>query len=193
MMTFLNWPSERGPLDRPASRRKRMAIDLLALFGRIFPDIAYDLLWDSPTINAQAWRFGNARRVRVYGGLVRHLAVTRPGLALMIAHETGHHLGGLPRDPEIRWMSWQGQADYWAARTAMPLVFGARARQATLRGAREIVKLHEQLMPLFEGDEPDLSARCRYCIFRAAASGLEIPTCAQVEYRRCFGREYPRQ
>ena len=61
----------------------------------------------------------------------------------MIAHETGHHLGGLPRDPEMRWMTWQGQADYWAARTAMPLVFGSEAHDTTLRGARQILKLHE--------------------------------------------------
>jgi hypothetical protein len=26
-------------------------------------------------------------------------------------------------------MTWQGQADYWAARTATPLVFGARASE----------------------------------------------------------------
>jgi hypothetical protein len=105
----------------------------------------------------------------------------------MIAHETGHHLGGLPHDPAMHWMTWQGQADYWAARTAMPLVFGSRARHMTLRGARQILKLHEELMPLLEGDEPDLSAECRYRIFCAGALGSEIPACAQAE----FGKYYP--
>ena len=169
-----------------------MALALLDEFGRAFPEITYDLLWESPTINAQAWRVGTVRHVRVYGGLVRHATITRPGLALMIAHETGHHLGGLPRDPEMRWMTWQGQADYWAARTAMPLVFGSQAYDATLRGARQILKLHEDLIPLLaEGDEPDLSARCRYFIFCAGASGTEIPPCAKAEYRRSFNQEYP--
>jgi len=68
---------------------------LLELFSEAFPDIRYDLVWQSPTVNAQAWRFGSLRHVTVYGGLVRHSAMTRHGLALVIAHETGHRLGGL--------------------------------------------------------------------------------------------------
>jgi hypothetical protein len=187
-MSFLGWPAEEKLLrQRSQSRRRSVALALLNKFGRAFPEITYALLWESPTINAQAWRVGTVRHVTVYGGLVRHAAVNRPGLALMIAHETGHHLGGLPRDPEMRWMTWQGQADYWAARTAMPLVFGAAARDTTLRGARQILKLHEHLFA--ESDEPDLSPRCRYLIFCAGASGSEIPPCAQSEYRRSFGQE----
>ena len=126
-MSFLGWPTEENLPSRPRQlRRRSVALALLDEFGGVFPEINYDLLWESPTINAQAWRVGSVRHVRVYGGLVRHAAITRPGLALVVAHETGHHLGGLPRDPEMRWMTWQGQADYWAARTAMPLVFGSR-------------------------------------------------------------------
>ena len=194
-MTFLGLPAERMHVGASSNRRrKKVAIDLLALFGMTFPDITYDLLWESPTINAQAWLVGRVRHVSVYGGLVRHSAITRSGLALTIAHETGHHLGGLPRDPDMIWITWQGQADYWAARTAMPLVFGSKAQNATLRGARQILKLHEDLIPLFdEGDEPDLSPQCRYAIFRAGAFGSEFPPCAKAEYRRYFRREYPRQ
>lgn len=83
----------------------------------------------------------------------------------------------------MRWMTWQGQADYWAARTATPLVFGARARDMTLRGARQIMKLHKELIPLLQNDEPDMSAQCRYLIFCAGASGFEIPACAKTEYQ----------
>lgn len=186
-MSLLNWPTERQQGDEtPRSRwRKRVAKDLLELFSEAFPDIRYDLVWQSPTVNAQAWRVGSLRHVTVYGGLVRHSAMMRHGLALMIAHETGHHLGGLPRDPDMRWMTWQGQADYWAARTAMPLVFGARARDMTLRGARQIMKLHEDLIPLLQNDEADMSAQCRYLIFCAGAFGFEIPACAKAEYQRC--------
>lgn len=187
-MSFLGWPAEEKlPSRRSQVRRRSVALALLDEFRRAFPEIAYDLLWESPTINAQAWRFGTVRHVRVYGGLVRHAAITRPGLALIIAHETGHHLGGLPRDPAMRWMTWQGQADYWAARIAMPLVFGSRAYNTTLRGARQILKLHKDLFA--ENDEPDLPPLCRYFIFCAGASGSEMPPCAQVEYRRSFCQE----
>jgi hypothetical protein len=122
--------------------------------------------------------------VRVYGGLVRHRSITKPGLALALAHETGHHLGGLPRDPDMPWITWQGQADYWAACEAMPLVFGQRARVMTLRGARQLLNLHSELAAQFEGDEPTLSAECRYDILRSGALGLGLPLCAQVAYPR---------
>ena len=178
-MSFLNWPAEEVlPSLRVQQRRRRVVLDLLEEFGRAFPEITYELLWELATINAQAWRLGSARYVRVYGGLVRHRAITKYGLALMLAHETGHHLGGLPRDPAMPWMTWQGQADYWAARIAMPRIWGARARGATLRAAREIVELHGMLARQLKDDEPDLSPNCRYCILRSGALGQVMPSCA---------------
>ena len=73
-MSFLGWPMEQGPVrKRRSQRRKKIATDLLKLFGNTFPEITYDLLWESPTINAQAWLVGSVRRVSVYGGLMRHL------------------------------------------------------------------------------------------------------------------------
>jgi hypothetical protein len=184
-MSFLGWPAEEKlPSRRSQLRRRSVALALLDKFGHAFSGVTYDLLWESPTINAQAWRLGNVRHVTVYGGLVRHAAITLPGLALAIAHETGHHLGGPPRDPQMPWMTWQGQADYWAARTAMPLVFGPQARFITLRGARQILKLHKDLFA--ESDEPDLSPECRYFIFRAGASGDESPLSSEAAYRRSF-------
>jgi hypothetical protein len=178
-MSFLNWPAEEMlPSPRVQRRRRRVVLDLSEKFGRAFPEITYELLWESPTINAQAWRLGSARYVRVYGGLVRHPAITKFGLALMLAHETGHHLGGLPRDPAMPWLTWQGQADYWAASVAMPAIWGPRARAMTLRGAREIVELHRVLADKFGDDEADLSPDCRYRIFRSGACGQNIPSCA---------------
>jgi hypothetical protein len=142
-MSFLNWPLERkAPEARIMRQRRSLILRLFEQFGRAFPEITYELIWESETFNAQAWRLGSARYVRAYGGLVRHPTLTRSGLAVMLAHEAGHHLGGLPWDPDMRWMTWQGQADYWAAGTAMPRVFGPRARRMTLQGAREFLELH---------------------------------------------------
>lgn len=178
-MSFLNWAAEEAlPSRRIQRQRRRVILDLLDSFGREFPEITYELLWESPTANAQAWRLGSNRYVRVYGGLVRHRAMTKYGLALMLAHETGHHLGGLPRDPAMPWMTWQGQADYWAARVAMPRIWGSHARGATLRAAREIVALHKMLASQLQDDEPDLSPDCRYCILRSGALGEAMPRCA---------------
>ena len=178
-MSFLNWPAEEVlPSRRIQQRRRRVVLDLFDKFGRAFPEITYELFWESPTINAQAWRLGSARYVRVYGGLVRHPAITKYGLALMLAHETGHHLGGPPCDPAMPWLTWQGQADYWAAAVAMPRIWGPRARTVTLRGAGEISEMHRVLATQFEDDEPDLSPDCRFSIFRAGALGQLMPACA---------------
>lgn len=178
-MNFLGLPVEdtrRGPhFER---RRKRIALLLLEKFQKVFPEITYQLVWDSPTINAQAWRLGEAHYVRVYGGLVRHQRITSSGLALTLAHETGHHLGGLPHDPAMPGMTWQGRADYWAAAEAMPKVWGPRARRMTLKGAREIVLLHSDITNKLCDDEPDLAPDCRYRIFSAGAMGDDIPSCA---------------
>lgn len=182
-MSFLNWPAEEVlPSARAQQRRRRVVAGLLHRFSREFPEITYELLWESPSVNAQAWRLGSARYVRVYGGLVRHPAITKYGLALMLAHETGHHLGGLPRDPAMPWLTWQGQADYWAANVGMPRIWGPSARGVTLRAAREIVELHRMLESQLEDDEPDLSPDCRYCILRSGALGHEMPSCAMEAF-----------
>jgi hypothetical protein len=184
-MSFLGWATEDIDFSpRLQARRKGVALELIEKFRRFFPEITYDLLWESVSINAQAWRLGSSRYVRLYGGIVRHPAINKPGLAVTLAHETGHHLGGAPLDPDMRGMTWQGQADYWAASAGMPRVFGAHARAMTLRGARQILTLHSELEAQFKDDEPDLSPDCRFCIFRAGALGLDIPTCAEAAFRQ---------
>lgn len=178
-LSFLNPPIEQNSLSPSSLRRRRKTIqNLLNLFGEAFPEIRYDLLWESPSINAQAWQLGSARYVRVYGGLVRHQAITKYGLGLMLAHETGHHLGGPPYDPGMPWLTWQGQADYWAASVAMPKIWGLEACRATLRAAREMLELHRLIASQLEDDEPDLSPDCRYNIWYSGAFGKEMPSCA---------------
>jgi hypothetical protein len=188
-MSFLNWPVEKVlPSRRVQQQRRRVVSDLLDRFGREFPEITYELLWGSGTINAQAWRLGSIRYVRVYGGLIRHPKMTRPGLALMLAHETGHHLGGPPYDPGMPWISWQGQADYWAASVGMKRVFGLEARKMTLTGARQIAELHRDFAGNSEDDEPDLSVACRHRIFVAGSRGQAMPVCAPKAFMELCGR-----
>jgi Zn-dependent protease with chaperone function len=192
-MAFLNWPplEQILPSPRVQAHRQRVISDLFKRFSISFPQITYELYWESRSPNAQAWRLGSTRYVRVYGGLVRHPALTKYGLALMLAHETGHHLGGPPYDPAMPWISWQGQADFWAASVAMPLVFGPNARRTTLLGMRELLIFQAEIVKQMDGDEPDLSPRCRDLIFRAGASNLEMPCCAKQEFSKCYGCDYP--
>jgi hypothetical protein len=188
-MSFLNWPVEQIHLsEHTQQRRKRVALGLMAQFGKAFPEITYQLVWESTTINSQAWRLGSERYVRVYGGLVRHPKMTKPGLALMLAHETGHHLGGPAYDPDMPWISWQGQADYWAASKGMKKVFGLHARKMTMRGALQILELHRDFEDGPQEDGPNLASECRHNIFLAGARGRELPECAKKAFTR-LGRD----
>ena len=190
-MSFLNRPTEQVlPNRRVQEQRRRVALDLLENFGRVFPQITYQLVW---SLHRLMLKLGSLDEpvLRVYGGLVRHPVFSKYGIALTLAHETGHHLGGPPRDLQMRWMTWQGQADYWAAQVAMPLVFGPKAQRMTLGGAREIFSLHEALRKLMDEDEPELSASCRNRIFRAAMANSDMPSCAKQAFQECFGCDYP--
>ena len=190
-MTLFDGPVEPITSNVNQHVRNRMALSLLSQFSGAFPTISYNLVWPSRSINAQAWRMGSNRYVSVYGGLVRHPRINRAVLALAVAHETGHHLGGRPKDPDRKWMSWQGQADYWAASVGMHRIFGSRAAAVTLRAVKQFVKFHDELEALFGDDEPDLSSQCRYQIFCAALARQEMPDCARLEFRQSDGREYP--
>jgi Peptidase family M48 len=185
-MSFFNWPVEKDNLvTHEIEARHRAMLGMLQTFGRAFPKIYYKLLWESRSINAQAWCFGDQRFVWVYGGLARHPSMTEAGLSLVLAHETGHHLGGEPRDPSMPWLTWQGQADFWAASIGMPIVWGTRAQSLTLRGADEIAAIHScfvnEMVPCDGPD--DLSPALRIEIFRAGALGGQMPASAREAFR----------
>jgi hypothetical protein len=186
-MNFLGWPVEHHASSERARRRRRaVALRIMSRFAQTFVGIEYDLLWENPTINAQAWILGQDRHVTVCGGLVRHPAITVYGVSLMLAHETGHHLAGPPFDPDLRFLSWQGQADYWAAKEGMPRVFGNGARRLTLRGAREIAALHAEFLDA--ESQPDLPVPDRSEIFRAGAFGESPPVCLHKAFDRLLER-----
>ncbi|MFN8790940.1 MAG: M48 family metalloprotease [Bdellovibrionales bacterium] len=91
------------------------------LYGPLFAEkeLEFDLVgsWQSATVNAYADRAGRTARVTIFGGIARHKAITPDGLAAVICHEIGHHLGGAPK---VRgwgsnpWASNDGQSDYFA-------------------------------------------------------------------------------
>ena len=80
-----------------------------------------------PLANAQAFLEGKKRRVRLFGGLVRHRRIGAAGLAVVLAHETGHHLGGAPYAPYYRWLSTEERATDWAVTVGLQQIFGPRA------------------------------------------------------------------
>jgi hypothetical protein len=94
---------------------------------------------DVDLANAQAFVEGGKKRVRLYGGLVRHRKVGSAGLACALAHETGHHLGGAPYLKYYRWLSSEERATEWAMTVGLQRVFGAKlAARTGKRGESEL-------------------------------------------------------
>ena len=73
--------------------------------------------WTDGTVNAYAQQIGTTWRVSMFGGLARHETITEDGLALVVCHEIGHHIGGAPKKRSFMGNSWasnEGQADYFS-------------------------------------------------------------------------------
>lgn len=75
--------------------------------------------WKDGTVNAYAQQSGKTWKVSMFGGLARHKEATVDGFALVLCHETGHHLGGAPKTTSLfgrsTWASNEGQSDYWGS------------------------------------------------------------------------------
>jgi hypothetical protein len=128
------------PLDD--SRHCRRVERIVEAFATRFPAIVYDVLWDSRSANAQAFLWDGVRCVRLYGGLARHNKITVAGIAWVLAHETGHHLGGPPLHPLHPAVSDELVADAWARQHGLVRVFGRRlARRYAGLGQREVACL----------------------------------------------------
>jgi len=75
--------------------------------------------WTDDTVNAYAEVDGNDWEIFMYGGLARYSGMDPDGFTLVACHETGHHLGGAPRDG----LAVEGEADYYATLDCMRYIF----------------------------------------------------------------------
>jgi hypothetical protein len=115
-------PKMLRPLDDTVTLQKAQQIE--ALFKGFYPEINFVLNWNDNTANAYARLDSGKRYVFMLGGLIRHKHIGWQGLALVYAHEVGHHYAGEPRYPSPNdWGSCEGQADYWASLVSMRKVY----------------------------------------------------------------------
>jgi hypothetical protein len=135
----LLWPIE-------APEPKRRAQRLLRRFRARFPQLVYDMDLAVELANAQALMLRGKRHVRLYGGLARHRRLGSAALALALAHETGHHLGGPPLHPYYRWLSSEARATEWALSVGLPDVFGEDAAEIGEQGLAELASIGLQIM-----------------------------------------------
>jgi hypothetical protein len=130
---------------------QRKATAVMKRFQRTFPEIAYDIAWEVDAFNGVAWREVSRPHVRLYGGLLRHRKIGLEGMALLFAHETGHHYGGPPRDKIHTWMTIEPQADFWAAHAGIKAVWAYdhdEAKRQIFLGARQVLSFEMKMMEL---------------------------------------------
>lgn len=135
---------------------QRKVAAILKRFQRAFPEIAYDIAWDVDAFNGTAWREISQQHVRLYGGLLRHRSIRLEAIALILAHETGHHYGGPPRDNVYTWMTTERQADFWAAHVGVKAAWAddrEEAKRQILLGARQLLTFEMTMIEL--ADEED--------------------------------------
>jgi Zn-dependent protease with chaperone function len=125
------------PIDD--SRHRRRVERIVDVFSVAFSDIRYDVYWQSRVANAQAFLWAGERCVRLYGGLARHRGLTVAGIAWVLAHETGHHLGGPPYHELQPALSSEAASTAWAIDHGLKRAFGpALAKRYVVIGCREL-------------------------------------------------------
>jgi hypothetical protein len=190
-MPIFDLPPRRGSLRPIGPQMTAWGEALLERFRSAFPELAFEIAWHSDTVNARAL-FGQPRhRIVLYGGLVRHRLIGDDGLALALAHEVGHLLGGRPRHRYHFWLSCEGVADYWATRHGVRKIWPAgEVMQRTRTGARQLLALQTRGLARARSQrrrrEPDgrfaclqtLPPGCRWTTWMAGLARKARPACA---------------
>ena len=81
--------------------------------------------WKDGTVNAYTLRNGSSWEVHMFGGLARHPLMTLDGFSMVVCHEVGHQIGGLPKKYSYYGTSWaaaEGQSDYFSSKCMKELI-----------------------------------------------------------------------
>ena len=154
---------------------------LFRQYKSFYPEINFLLDWDSEEVNAYAWIEDGKRIVQLKGGLVRAKELEVEGIALVLAHEIGHHYGGDPVGSSG--LSCEGQADFFGARDIMRVVwFGEYYITIMEKAIEQISKFFN--VAYAPGGEASLSCAhppgpCRIETYNAAVDLKPKPDCAK--------------
>lgn len=101
---------------------------LVSIYQPIFKKRRYPALnvkfnYRKPELGARAKTLGRKSLIVFDGGILRHPQSNTDVLALILCHEIGHHLGGLPKKYDVSkgvdTMSAEAQADYFSSSKCM--------------------------------------------------------------------------
>ena len=134
--------------------------------------------WTDATVNAYAQQVGKEWKVSMFGGLARHEAITRDGMALVVCHELGHHIGGAPRKTSAwasPWASNEGQADYFANLKCLRRVWNDEDNSAVVALMEVPAELTTKCSSAFSGEDASV------CI-RGGMAGMSVARLFQSLY-----------
>ncbi len=115
---------DKATFDELIDRAERIYKPIIKQRGG---NLAMVAKWDDGTVNAYTLRQGNSWQVHMFGGLARMGAMTEEGFAMVICHELGHQIGGLPKKTSwwgvASWAAAEGQSDYFSTAKCMKLMY----------------------------------------------------------------------
>src|SRR5579875_385137 len=155
---------------------------LISYHQCFYPDVTYHLDWADDTVNAFAWIDNGVRHVALKGGLVRDAALLLEGIALVLAHELGHHYGGPPTFPG-NGLSCEGQADYAGVLIIMRKVwFGDQYNRTTTAAIQQMADFFgvpdSETAPGGSAGCQHPPGACRVATYHAAVNLAPRPGCA---------------
>ncbi len=127
--------------------------------------------WDDGTVNAYASQSGRTWSINLFGGLARHQETTPDSFAMVVCHEMGHHIGGLPKKTSWfgpMWASSEGQADYYSSAKCVKRYFAEDNNVAIVAEMKIDPIADAKCNQVFSG--PEEVAMCK----RAAMAGLGL-------------------
>jgi hypothetical protein len=146
-------------------------------------NLVFDKKWEDGTVNALAHREGNEGKdwvVSMYGGLARQPLMNADGLALVVCHELGHHIGGIPtKKIGNSWASSEGQADYFATLKCLRRYFKDEDNVGAIKKMKVTPEAQKQCQLVYSNEE-----EMAVCI-RSAMAGLNL---AQI-FRSLFNEK----
>lgn len=147
-----------------------------------------NLEWENERVNAHCTLDDYDNPViNILGGMIRHPEMTRDGLLLILCHELGHYMGGEPKKFRGRstlrsWASVEGQADYFATSTCLPLIFNDQLEtKAIYSEDEEKVENAEKRCSSNECVRASLAGLAVARLFASLKTGIETPTLAKED------------
>lgn len=169
---------KNAPLFPKGYSENQQAVEyLFGLFRAFYPQITFLPDFYKNDFNAYSWKEEGKMFVVVGGGLIRVKSLELAGLALIIAHETGHLLA----DPDQEGEVCEGNADYYAVQCVLRKVFYQEFFQLIFSELLPQIKQTFGYITKNKGTDHscnNLALDCRYKVYGAAGALENLPACA---------------